>query len=233
MFVNGLRGVQHCSIRGCRAEGEKIGRRDARRPTPRADSRFEAECDGVRHADDRTEPQPDGTLVQQRAADKRHRAPHVHRVAQDVEGETVHFGLHEDPKVVAEVRAGDAERVDRGPHERLAESDQRKGEELNERVREDGEVGLRAEGRLEERVACETEEEDGQGESVASVQRRAEQMREGAVLVFWPVSVGSGEGSCESCNCNHPGIEPIQPRRRLCDTAGNQTDAPFRATRFQ
>ena len=45
---------------------------------------------------------------------KAHRAPHIHRVPQHIEREALHPVVHQDPKVVAEEGAGDAERPGRG-----------------------------------------------------------------------------------------------------------------------
>ena len=66
-----------------------------------------------------------------------HGAPDVHRVAQDVERETLDAVAHEDPKVVPEERACDAEGPGGRDDERLAEHEEHGGDERVEGLGED------------------------------------------------------------------------------------------------
>ena len=70
-----------------------------------------------------------------RARRKAHRAPHIHRVPQHIEREALHPVVHQDPKVVAEEGAGDAERPGRGDDEELAEAGEGGGDDEVKRLK--------------------------------------------------------------------------------------------------
>lgn len=77
---------------------------------------------------------------------KAHRAPHVHRVPQHIKREALHPMVHQDPKVVAEEGAGDAERPGRGDDEELAEGGEGGGDDEVERLGEERDARLIGEG---------------------------------------------------------------------------------------
>ena len=77
---------------------------------------------------------------------KAHRAPHIHRVPQHIEREALHPVVHQDPKVVAQEGAGDAERPGRGDDEELAEAGEAGGDDEVEGLGEEGDARLIGEG---------------------------------------------------------------------------------------
>jgi len=86
--------------------------------------------------------EPDGR------AQERHGRAVVHRRVGHVEWESSHHLVHQDAKVVAQVRPRDAERPHRGEDEDVSARDERGGDELGEGSREEGMSGLVAEGAL-------------------------------------------------------------------------------------
>lgn len=110
---------------------------------------LESERNGIHHPNQHTHRQTHRGPIYQRPSHKRHCRSDIHRVVQHVERETGDAGRHEDAKVVAEVGAGDTERIDRGDDKQLTDGDENPGEGLDEGMGEGEEVGLVCEGVLE------------------------------------------------------------------------------------
>ena len=78
----------------------------------------------------------------QRRRSKTQRTPDIHRILQDVERETFHAVVHQDPKVISEERPGDTERVGRGDHKQLTGGEERDGHGGREGLGEEPDAGL-------------------------------------------------------------------------------------------
>ena len=138
-----LRGVDHVGEGALEAEGDQVDDVDVNRdeeasgalvPTKKRGGRVYVNTlllHTTRHARGRTQDSPEGS------GREGHGAPDVHRVAQDVEGETLDAVAHEDPEVVPEERACDAEGPGRRDDERLAEHEEHGGDERVEGLGED------------------------------------------------------------------------------------------------
>ena len=85
----------------------------------------------TRYARGRTQGSPEGS------GGEGHGAPDIHRVTQNVEGETLDAVAHEDTEVVPEERACDAEGPGGRDDERLAEHEEHGGDERVEGLGED------------------------------------------------------------------------------------------------
>jgi hypothetical protein len=73
---------------------------------------------------------------------KAHRAPDVHRITKHVEREALNASIHQDPEIIAQERARDAERPRRGHDEGLSGDEERDGDERVERSREEARMRL-------------------------------------------------------------------------------------------
>ena len=105
-------------------------------------SPFESQGDAVDEVDVDRDEQSCGSFVPQRDGCERHRASDVHRIAQQVERETVDARVHEDAEVVAQECARDAEGVGGGEHEDLADEEEGCGDEGGVGLGENGRVWL-------------------------------------------------------------------------------------------
>lgn len=80
---------------------------------------FKLQRDGIRHDDHYAEQQTSRLRVPQRDSDKVGRAAPVHRVGDDVEWEARDHVVHQDAKIVAEVRARHAQHVHRRDNQHI------------------------------------------------------------------------------------------------------------------
>jgi len=87
----------------------------------------------------KTSKQPDAP---QSRRGKAHRAPDVNRIAEHVEREAFNAGVHQDPEIVAQEPARDAERPCRGQDEGLPDDEERDGDEGVERGGEEARMRL-------------------------------------------------------------------------------------------
>ena len=132
-----------------------------------------------------------------RRAQKAHRTAMVHGRRGHTERKTRNHLIHQDTKVVAQVRARDTQRPHAGQHQRVTTEQQADGQTLRERGEQCWMRGLGAQGALVDGVAGDSEQEDCHGEGVAAaVGVVAGQAREGLVAVF---AAGGGvpEGGVE------------------------------------
>ncbi|KAL1842236.1 hypothetical protein VTJ49DRAFT_5714 [Mycothermus thermophilus] len=149
---------------------------------------LELDGDEVHGQDVQRQKEAGGLAVQEGSAEEAHGRAIVHRGVGDVEGEARHDAVHEDPEVVAQVGAGDAQLVGGRDDEDVADGQEGIGDVLGQ-VRLEGWVrGLVAQGALIEVVAEEAEREDGDGEGVACQLAVApEEAGEELGAVFWEV----------------------------------------------
>ncbi len=123
--------------------------------------------------------------IDQRRAEEAHGGAIVHGGVHEVEREARDHMIHQDPEVIAQERAGDAELPRRRDHQDVARRDERiagKGGDITE---QGGVCRLMTEGTLVEEVADESQTEDGEGEGVACCLRAtAEEACEDLVVVF-------------------------------------------------
>jgi hypothetical protein len=103
-----------------------------------------------------------------RRAQETEGAAMVHGRRANAEREPGHHLVHQDAKVVAQVRARDAERPHAGQHQRVAAEQQADGQALRERAQQGRVSGLGAQGALVDGVAGDSEQEDCYGEGVAT-----------------------------------------------------------------
>jgi hypothetical protein len=100
---------------------------------------------GVRNGDNARKQQPRGLAEPQGRGEEAQRGAVVHGRGRDVEGEARHGRVHQDAKVVAQVRARDAQRPHARQHERVARQEERDRRVLDQRVEERRVRGLRGE----------------------------------------------------------------------------------------
>jgi hypothetical protein len=72
-----------------------------------------------------------------RSCGEAHRATDIHRVPENIEGESLHAGVHEDAKVVAKKCSSDAKCPGGGHHEGLSCDEEQRRHERRQRLRKE------------------------------------------------------------------------------------------------
>lgn len=109
----------------------------------------------------------------------------VHRRTRNIEREPSDNLVHQNAKVIAQIRSCHAECPHAAQHQRVAAEQEPDREALGEGREEEGMCWLGAQGALVDEVAGDSEGEDGHGQQVAAaVGVVAGEAREGLVVVF-------------------------------------------------
>lgn len=104
----------------------------------------------------------------QRRAQKAQSATVVHRRTAHIEREARDHLIHQNPKIVAQIRSRNAQRPHAAQHKRVATEEESDCEALGERGQEERVGRLGAQGALVDEVAGDSEGEDCDGQGVAA-----------------------------------------------------------------
>lgn len=122
----------------------------------------------------------------QSRSEERHSRPVVHWRLGNVEWETSNNIIHQNAKVVAQIRAGNTKCPHRGDNQDVSRDEEEDGGVLDKIGLESWVGWLVAESDLIEVVAEDAQGEDGHGEHIAAIARVSTgELGEDAVVVFW------------------------------------------------